>query len=160
MSWRVAGALKAFLSQRQGLEISWVRDDNAPKTSDPSWIRRFADDGGHAILSGDFNILQHWPDLIAYTESGLISFFPPPAYDKMGGYSRAALFVCWFPAIVEKAKASERGTRWRIPLNWNPDVSKFEALKDPRVDTREKQEERGINPVATLHQFRAGAGSG
>lgn len=160
MSWRVAGALKAALSGKNGTDVTWVRDFEPPKTPDPSWIRRFAAEGGHAILSGDHRILQHWPDLIAYTESGLTSFFPPSAYEHMGGYSRAALFMCWFPAIVEKVKSSERGTRWRIPMNWSPDVTKFEELKDPRIDTREKQEERGIIPVATVHQFRAGTGSG
>lgn len=156
MSWRVAEALKAFLSGRSGLEISWVRDFEPPKTDDPSWIRRFAAEGGHAILSGDHRILQHWPDLIAYTESGLTSFFPPPQYDRMGGHSRAALFIIWFPAIVVKVKASERGARWRIPFSWSPDVMRFEALKDPRVDTRDKQQERGIVPAAVLHQFRPG----
>jgi hypothetical protein len=59
----------------------WVRDEHPPGTTDPNWIRKFADDGGQAFLSGDFQILQHWPDLIAYIGSGLIAFFPPPGFE-------------------------------------------------------------------------------
>jgi hypothetical protein len=160
VSWRVAGALKASLSsEKKGLQVDWVRDHDPPKTSDPSWIRRFADEGGHAIISGDYNILQHWPNLIAYTESGLTSFFPPPAYQHLGGYGRAALIIRWFPAIVESIKSQERGSRWRLPMEWNADVTRLQPLKDPRIDTRQKQEERGINPAPRLYQLRAGDGS-
>lgn len=75
LSYRVAGAIRAILSGRTGLVVDWVRDEHPPGTTDPSWISKFAADGGHAILSGDPNILQHWPDLIAYME--MTSRFSP-----------------------------------------------------------------------------------
>jgi hypothetical protein len=119
------------VSNRPGYEVSFVRHGGP----DPDWIRAFAMEGGTAIVSGDYDILQHWPNLIAYTESGLISFFPPKAYNKLGGFGRIAFIVRWWPAIVEKTKISMRGDRWRLPMNWSEiDHTKMDVLKDPRID--------------------------
>lgn len=142
------------MANRTGLSVDWVRDDNPPGTSDPSWIRKFADDGGHVIISGDANIRRHWPDLIAYTESGLVAFFPPSGFDKLRGFGQASLIIRWWPVIIEKAKCSERGTCWRIPMNWTPDVTRLEQLQDPRFATAERQAEHGVRPLAKVHQFR------
>src|ERR1700722_18397321 len=118
LSYRVANALKAFLANRTGLEITWVRDFHPPGTDDPTWLMAFARDGGDAILSGDPNILQHWPNLVAYIESGLVSFFPPSGFSDLKGFGQASLLIRWWPAMIEKAKISERGDCWRIPLTW------------------------------------------
>ena len=149
----------ALTANRKGFEVSYVRQDNAPKTEDPSWLRSFADDDGTAIVSGDFNILQHWPNLVAYAESGLVGFFPPPPFKKMGGYGRAAFLILWWPAIIEKLKDTEAGTTWRIPMQWTPNIAKFEQLKDPRIDGEEAKERHGIVPTAEVHQFRPRTGS-
>jgi hypothetical protein len=138
LSYRVANALKAFLADRTGLEISWVRDFVPPGTNDPTWLRAFAAEGGIAVVSGDGNILQHWPNLIAYHESGLVSFFPPTGFQhKLTGFAQAALLIRWWPAIIEQIKISERSTSWRIPMHWTPDITKFERLRDPRINAAE-----------------------
>lgn len=124
-------------ANRPGYEVSFVRHGDG--SSDPNWMQKFAAEDGTAIVSGDYNILQHWPNLIAYTESGLISFFPPKAYQHLGGYGRAAFIIRWWPAIVEKIKISNRGDRWRLPINWRQiDHNSMEPLRDPRVDGPEK----------------------
>lgn len=47
ISYRVANSIKAFLSNRSGgLTVDWVGDDNPPRTSDPTWIKRYAEAGG------------------------------------------------------------------------------------------------------------------
>jgi hypothetical protein len=79
LSPRVAKAVLAIVAARKGFEVGHVRDYHPASTDDPVWIKAFADSGGYAIVSGDPNILQHWPNLVAYIESGLISFFPPKA---------------------------------------------------------------------------------
>lgn len=76
MSYRVCDAIKAALPNRDGYEVTHYSKEHAPATSDPDWLKAFAADDGVAIVSGDARILQNWPDLVAYTESGLISFFP------------------------------------------------------------------------------------
>lgn len=147
VSHRVADALLAYLANRTGFEVSHCTYSN-PGDSDPSWLRGFAADDGDVIISGDAQILQHWPDLVAYTESGLISFFPPTAFGKMKGYSRAAFILLWWPAMIEKAKISQRGDRWRLPMSWTPDHTKIETIDDPRLRTDAQKRNIGIEPAA------------
>ena len=154
VSWRVARTLQAFLSDTSGLEVSYVRDVHPPGTSDPTWITGFANAGGHAVVSGDANILQHWVDLVAYTESGLIAYFPSPAWSRMKAAGRAAFIMRWWPTLVEHIKIAERGTSWRMPMVWTPSITGLEQLRDPRIQTRAQQHARGIRPLATISQFR------
>ena len=154
LSYRVAGAIRAILTGRTGLHVDWVRDIHPPSTKDPSWISQFAAEGGNAIVSGDANILQHWPDLIAYMESGLVSFFPPPSFDKLKGYGQASLILRWWPCIVEKIKVSSPGDAWRLPMSWTPEMTAFKKLEDPRLATNEARAEHGIRPKQEIHQFR------
>jgi len=139
---------------RPGYEVSYIRHGDG--SLDPDWIKRFSDEGGTAIVSGDHNILQHWPNLIAYTESGLISFFPPSEYEHLKGFARAGFIIRWWPAIVEKIKVSKPGDRWRLPMIWaNADHNKMISIKDPRVDTDKrdidttqfKQEDLNLRPT-------------
>jgi hypothetical protein len=133
ISNRIANAIMAIAQNREGFEVSYVRHGTG--APDPDWIRTFASEGGTAIVSGDYDILQHWPNLIAYTESGLISFFPPKAFQEMRAFTRAAFIIRWWPAIVEKVKLSKPGDRWRLPLIWqSADHTKMEAINDPRID--------------------------
>jgi hypothetical protein len=129
----------AITENRAGYEVSYVRHGDG--SVDPDWIKRFAAEGGTAILSGDPKILQHWPNLIAYTESGLISFFPPREFRALKGYAKAAFYIRWWPAIIEKIKLSKSGDRWRLPMIWTAtDHNKMEPLKDPRVDDKAEAE--------------------
>jgi len=130
---RIARAIAEVTTNRPGYEISYVQHGQGGY--DPDWIRKFAAEDGTAIVSGDHDIIQHWPNLIAYTESGLISFFPPKAYAHLKAYGRAAFILRWWPAIIEKIKLSNRGDRWRLPMQWMEiDHTKMTALKDPRFD--------------------------
>ncbi|MFZ0496691.1 MAG: hypothetical protein WBE80_13125 [Methylocella sp.] len=145
ISNRVALAIMQVTANRQGYEVSFVRHGHGG--TDPDWIRAFAAEGGTAIVSGDHDILQHWPNLIAYTESGLVSFFPPKAYQHLSGFGRAAFIIRWWPAIIEKIKISQTGDRWRIPINWMQiDHMKMEPLKDPRIDRTEPPTETPEKP--------------
>jgi hypothetical protein len=152
---RVARAIIEITSNRPGYEVSFVRHGHG--APDPDWIRSFAAEDGTAIVSGDHDILQHWPNLIAYTESGLISFFPPKAYQHFGAYSRAAFVLRWWPAIIEKIKVSQKGDRWRIPLQWgNIDHLQMQALKDPRIDGPKTEESE--KPTTDAKQQDLGLG--
>jgi hypothetical protein len=71
----------------------------------------------------------------------------------MKGYGCAAFLVRWWPAIVEKIKLSERGDRWRIPMLWTPDVTKFQPLKDPRIDGPARQA-TGVPLPAKIFPFK------
>jgi len=146
------------MADRGGFEVSYVRDLHPPKTNDPTWLSAFASEGGHTMISGDPRILQHWPNIVAYIESGLVCFFPPPTFANLDGFTKAALVIRWWPFIIEKAKASNPGDCWRFPFLWTPDAAKFEKLEDPRFETEKQREEHGITK-ATRQSFRPGGGT-
>lgn len=153
LSHRIADALIAYMANRDGFEVSHNRYE-AQGEKDPSWIKKFAAGDGDIIISGDWQILQHWPDLVAYTESGLISFFPPSGFGKLFGHGRASFIIRWWPTIIEKAKTSQRGDIWRLPMTWTPDVTKFDRINDPRIKTDEQKRAHGIEPIGKIHQIR------
>jgi hypothetical protein len=130
----------AIAGNRAGYEVSYLMHGDG--SIDPDWIRNFAIDGGTAIVSGDHKILQHWPNLIAYTESGLVSFFPPHEFEKLRAFGKAAFLIRWWPAIVEKIKVSKPGDRWRLPMVWqSTDHMKMQSIRDPRVDNLDAEPE-------------------
>ena len=133
LSPRTVAAIKAALPNRAGYEVSYVGDEHPPGTSDPDWLRKFASEDGTAIVSGDFRILKNFVELVAYTETGLISFFPPPAFEHLNGFGKVAFIVRWWPSIIDKIKVSATGERWRLPMQWEPSHTKMELLRDPRV---------------------------
>lgn len=142
----------ALTANRKGFEVSYVRKDNPAGTEDPNWLKTFAAQGGTAIVSGDHDILQHWPNLVAYAESGLIAFFPPTEFGRMHGYGRAAFLIRWWPAIIEKMKAVESGTAWRMAMSWTPNHVNFHEIKDPRIEAAKANGQ--IKPSGRAHQFR------
>lgn len=150
---RIARAVMEIAERREGYEVSYVRHGDG--SIDPDWIKKFADEGGAAIVSGDYKILQHWPNLVAYTESGLISFFPPYEFKALDGFARAAFYIRWWPAIIAKIMVSNRGDRWRLPMIWaTTDHMRMTMIKDPRIDdptetedtTKATQEDLDLKP--------------
>lgn len=156
ISYRVARALVAALPERQGYEVTHVIDVHQPSTKDPDWLREFAAQGDTAIISGDFNILRNWPDLVAYTETGLISFFPPPSFEKLNRFGKAAFLIRWWPAIIEQIKLSKAGDRWRLPMKWEPSHTEMKVLRDPRVSGRIITQSPGAD-IILLESKKAGS---
>jgi hypothetical protein len=150
---RIARAIVEITGNRPGYEISYVKHGEGG--ADQDWLRRFAAEGGDAIVSGDHDILQHWPNLIAYTESGLISFFPPPGFARLTAFPRAAFILRWWPAIIEKIKISNKGDRWRLPMQWSEiDHTRMLPIKDPRIDRMEGETDGASTEEAKQESFR------
>ncbi|WP_181702723.1 hypothetical protein [Chthonobacter albigriseus] len=124
------------LETDSSIEISTVREDYGQGIEDPDWIFRFKSEGGTAMISGDHNILQDPVNLKSYTESGLISFWPPRGFPELKKFGQAALLIRWWTVIKEKARQSTPGSRWRIPQTglWSPGADRFEQIRDPRID--------------------------
>lgn len=156
ISHRVFGAVNAVVANREGFEVSHNRNSGDGGKPDPDWMKGFAAQSGTAIISGDYRILQNPVDLIAYVDSGLTSVFPPTAFKHLNGYGRAALIIRWWPTIVEKLKDLPPATAWRFPMAWTPDPTKFEALRDPRIE-RAKADGQ-IQSAPEVLQFRPRSG--
>jgi PIN like domain len=135
ISVRLVQAIRC-VEKDTAIEISSVLEDYGKGLKDPEWMFRFRDEDGRAMISGDHNILQKSINLVAYTESGLVSIWPPPGWPRLKRWGQAALLFRWWPSIKEKIAASSSGDRWRIPMQWTPDVGAFIVIRDPRIDDR------------------------
>lgn len=112
--------------------IGSVLEDYGAGISDPDWMFRFRDEGGVAMISGDHRILQDPVNLVAYTQSGLISIWPDTGWQNLKRFGQAALLIHWWPCIKAKIASSSSGQRWRLPMQWSPAVDKFKEMRDPR----------------------------
>lgn len=133
ISTRLVDAICALESD-QGIEIGSVHRDYQSGITDPAWMFRFRDEGGTAMISGDHAILQKPINLKAYTESGLISIWPPPRWPELKRWGQPALMIRWWPLIKARITASSKGDRWQFPMIWTPSIDGFKALRDPRID--------------------------
>lgn len=126
-------ALRLLESDKE-VDLGSVAVDYGEGHTDPAWMFRFRDEGGVAMISGDHNILQTPVNLAAYTESGLISFWPPSEWPRLKRFGQAAFVILWWPVIKLKIAASHPGDRWRIPMSFTPRVDVLAEIRDPRVD--------------------------
>ena len=135
ISIRLVQAIRV-LERDNTIKIGSVLEDYGAGIQDPDWMFRFRDEGGDAMISGDHNILQKPVNLVAYTESGLISIWPHAGFQRLKLLGQAALIIRWWIAIKVKITASDPGSRWRIPAagSWTPSEDAFEPIRDPRVD--------------------------
>lgn len=132
ISPHIVQAIRCLETDR-AIKIESVLEDYGAGTSDPDWMFKFRDEGGVGMISGDHRILQDPVNLVAYTESGLISLWPDTGWQTLKRYGQAALLARWWPCIKERLSTSTKGQRWRIPMLWTPEVAKLKEMKDPRV---------------------------
>ncbi|MFN3261998.1 MAG: hypothetical protein ACE37J_15700 [Pikeienuella sp.] len=133
ISEHIVYALRS-LEREPSIEIRSVKEDYGAGLDDPAWMFQFRDEGGTAMISGDHRILQKPVNLRAYTESGLISIWPPTGWPELKRWGQAALICRWWPAIKARIASSASGQRWRLPMQWTPSSEAFKELRDPRID--------------------------
>ncbi|MER8452767.1 hypothetical protein NKG60_22735 [Mesorhizobium sp. M1428] len=133
VSPKIVRAVRA-LEADSSIEIGSVHEDYQAGIADPDWMFKFSKAGGDAMISGDHNILQKPENLIAYIESGLVSIWPSPGWPDLKRFGQAALVIRWWITTKQRILTSQKGDRWRLPMNWTPGVEKFTPIKDPRFD--------------------------
>lgn len=99
-------------------ELSHVRDDNAARTADETWVPRFAAEGGTAILSADRHMLARPHQQAAILASGLICILLPAKWSQSRRHEQAALLLWWWPRITATIARSERCQCWRVPFDF------------------------------------------
>ena len=129
-----------LLCLRQGWEISHVRDEHSEKTADETWLSKFANDGGQAILTGDARILGRPHQLVAIRDTGLISVVLSKDWTKAKRHEQAANIIFWWPRLEQALENSGPGDCWPLPFSFdqqplNKKVINYEkaaeALKKP-----------------------------
>lgn len=99
-----------------GWDLTHVRDFHEARTTDETWIPKFAAEGGVAILSADARLLRRPHQLLAIQESGLICVMLPSKWVESKRHVQAAVLLYHWPAIEAAISKSSAGDCWRVPF--------------------------------------------
>lgn len=103
------------LTQSDFSFVSIIGSSHYQGNTDEDWIDRFAQDGGHGILSADRNMLKR-PTLIKkITDHGIIAAFLPSEWANSRRAFQASHILYWWPEIEKRFQTAEKGTSWLVP---------------------------------------------
>jgi hypothetical protein len=103
------------------------------KVPDDPWIRRFAKDGGKAIISGDRKMLLRPHEKLALIESKLVVVFLPHPWSGWPLCAKVSLLVHWWETIARSAATLDPGL-YSVPKAWP--LSEMELGKLPEGDLK------------------------
>ena len=154
---------RAFRYETGGIEVEFARD-YAPvpgdadyvKKSDGPWLRRFSQNGGRAIITGNTKMRGNYAELIALEETGLIVIFFRSSWNQWGFLRKSALILAHWKKISETIKKSKSGEFWIVPSKWNEGTSLIRVRPKKRLfnkigdrTTYEAQQNRAESPKNT-----------
>ena len=103
------------------------------KKNDVPWLKRFAEDGGKIVISGNTRMKSVPHERLALVDLGFTVVFFEGQWSQWPFFTKCALLLHWWPAIAKKVKRPKPGF-WHIPCNWKQDgklrkVSSEDPLK-------------------------------
>jgi hypothetical protein len=115
---------------RNDWELSHVRDVHEARTSDETWIPRFASEGGRVLLSGDGSMLRRPHELKAILESRVVVVVMAPPWQNSKRHEQAAAIIWHWPAIEVALLTAADGDCWKVPFAFG----KSAALEKMKVN--------------------------
>jgi hypothetical protein len=114
-------------------------DDYRPKNDVP-WLKRFADDGGKVVISGDTQMRQRGHERLALIEHGFIVIFFEGQWSGWKFWRKCALLIHWWPVIAAKIKRAKKASFYHVPCNWVEDGKlRWVSNKDPQLLKKERR---------------------
>lgn len=118
-------------------------DRDYVRKSDVPWIKRFADDGGKVIISGNTE-MKHVPhERLALIQAGMLVFFFDGKWNNWDFFRKCSLLIYHWPAIASRIKRVKAPAFWHIPLSWN---DKAKLRKTSTDDPKKLKLERSVRP--------------
>ena len=108
--------------------------------SDVPWIRKFVQDGGQVIISGDRNMKREPHERLALVELGLITIFFDPQWSDWKFFRQCALLMFWWPVVAATIRKAKPGSFWHIPCVWTPDGKLRQVSNEDLKLTRIKKQ--------------------
>jgi hypothetical protein len=104
-----------ILSDRDGHEVTHLKDKFERDVRDPVWIRKLGEEKEWVIVSGDTRIIRT-PQLKAeWLASGLTAFFLSPRWMHAKYWPQIGMLLRWWPKILEQSALVERGAGFEVP---------------------------------------------
>ncbi|UPT91412.1 hypothetical protein HAP41_0000022285 [Bradyrhizobium barranii subsp. apii] len=108
-------------------------DDYQPKNDVP-WLKRFADDGGKVVISGDVRMKSRPHERLALIEHGFIVIFFEAQWSDWKFWRKCALLIHWWPVIAAKIKRTRGASFYHVPCNWVENGKlRWVSNKDPKL---------------------------
>lgn len=108
-------------------------DDYRPKNDVP-WLKRFADDGGKVVISGDVRMRGRPHERLALIEHGFIVIFFETQWSEWKFWRKCALLIHWWPVITAKINRSKKAAFFHVPCNWvEGGKLRWVSNKDPKL---------------------------
>ena len=139
----LAGLAKGDDSQRITV-VSAKKYRPIAERGDENWVRRFARAHGNVVVTGDGRIRKNLHEQAAFFQAGMITFFFDTAWNNLPLYDKAAMLMTWWPAIIEKAKASKPGDSWEMPSHWT--IKEMRFVRPPEEAIAKHQKPAGKIP--------------
>lgn len=139
--------LQTFANEKQFRKISGKFEIKAaaeyvPRKGDPDyqpkndapWLKRFAQDGGRVVISGDAMMKSRPHERLALVEGGFIVIFFERQWSNWKFWRKCALLVYWWPVIAEKIKRTRKASFYHVPCNWVEDGKlRWVSNQDPKL---------------------------
>lgn len=126
------------------VELVSARSYAVPKaSSDVPWLRKFKEDGGAVVVSGDAKMRGKLHEQAALSEAGFIVFFPARKWNQFDGYNKSAFLLLWWRTILQTAEAAKPGQFFEIPL-----TKRIVPMREVTPPTRHKPGRKAIDKGA------------
>lgn len=109
-----------------------VDDYQALGVDDSIWVRKFADDGGEAIIGADMKMTQRAAEVVAIAETGLRLIILDQKWAQSPKHLQISYLFYWWPEIEKALASASPGKCFKVPKGW-PDVTNG-AIKPIAVD--------------------------
>ena len=98
-----------------------LNDSDYVAKSDVPWMRRFRDDGGRALVSGNTRMPEVPQELLAIQQLGLVAFFFPHKWNNWNFFRKSAFLLVQWERVIDQARVAKRGTLFRMQDDWAAD---------------------------------------
>lgn len=127
-------------------------DPDFIQRSDAPWIRRFAAEGGRAVISADAAMRRKPHERLALVETKLVVIFFSSAWSSWKFCRKCSLIIHWWPTILATAKKGKPGF-YGVPSTW-PEEGKADLQVLPSDDLRLVKIERQLAQRTTVQRKR------
>jgi hypothetical protein len=142
----VVKVLQAFAKEKQFSKISGnfiiksaqdytpqPGDDDYRAKDDTPWLKRFADDGGKVVISGDVRMRHKPHERLELIEHKLLVIFFEKQWSEWKFWRKCALLIHWWPIIATKIRRHKKPSFFHVPCNWLEDGElRWVSNKDPK----------------------------
>lgn len=122
----VASKLSALICEQllsRPHTLQTVDDFQAAGVEDVIWVKKFAEQGGEAIIGGDMAMTRRPTELIAIIESGLRLVVLDQRWPRVPKNVQISYLFYWWPEIERVLASAPKGKCFKVPWGWPEKIS-------------------------------------